>query len=47
MPTSNETIRELAEENQTRKILRMIEKAEKEGKTVKEIIEIVEKQPER
>ena len=47
MPNANETIRELAEENQLRKILLLIEKLEKEDKTLKELKELIESQLEK
>ena len=40
----SELLREEAKENQTRKILRLLEKDEKEGKTPKELVKIVEDQ---
>ena len=47
MATIEELAIQKAEENQTRKILRLVEKAEKEGKTIQEVIEILENQLEK
>lgn len=47
MATIGELAIKEAKENETRKILRLVEKAEKEGRTVKEIIEMIESQLEK
>ena len=47
MPNTSETIERLAKENELRKILLLIEKLEKDNKTLKELKELIENQLEK
>ena len=47
MPNASEVLKQVTEENQIRKILLLIDKLEKDNKTLKELKEILENQLEK